>query len=229
MTYAPSPSARSELIAQGIKEVELWQRGIDLKNFSPRFRDYQLRNSIEAENKPVLLFVGRLVKEKDLDDLVRASSILQGWGDPFKLVIIGDGPMRKELEEKLPNAHFTGYLKGEPLSRWYASSDIFVFPSTTETFGNVVMEAFASGLPVIGVNKGGVADLISSGKNGLLSPANNPVDLAFNIKMLLNNTALRNYMSNQAQQYANQHSWDAINGKLMSSYNEILNNFYSLN
>ena len=108
MTYAPSPSAVSELQTRGIRDVDLWQRGIELDLFSPTLRNYDLRRSIGAVDKPILLFVGRLINHKDLDDLVAAARILKQRGQDFKIVIAGDGPMRPELEKQLPDAHFTG-------------------------------------------------------------------------------------------------------------------------
>jgi glycosyltransferase involved in cell wall biosynthesis len=185
MTYAPSPSSAIALSRKGIKNVDLWQRGINMEKFSPRHRNETLRRSIGAENIPLLLYVGRLVKEKDLDDLVHACHLLRLWGNTFKLVFVGDGPMKKYLMRRLPDAHFAGYQHGPNLSRWYASADIFVFPSTTETFGNVILEAFASGIPAVGVNQGGVADLITPGMDGLLAEPNAPRSLAEQIQILL--------------------------------------------
>lgn len=228
-TYAPSVSAKNELMSRGIKLVEVWQRGVNVNNFSTAFRNDELRRSIGAKNVPILLFVGRLVKEKDLDDLIEADSLLKSWGNEYKLVIIGDGPMRSELSERLPDAYFTGYLRGKTLSEWYASSDIFVFPSTTETFGNVVIEAFASGLPVIGVREGGVSDIIDSGQNGFLAEANNPTDFAIKIRTILQNTALRKSMSLMAKKSARRYSWEMVNTALLNSYQKILTQYCSTN
>jgi glycosyltransferase involved in cell wall biosynthesis len=223
--YVPSRSAVTELQQQGFQNLELWQRGIDLQNFSPRFRDEALRRQIREGDEPILLFVGRLVKEKDLDDLVETNRILQAQNYQYKIVIVGDGPMKPRLEQDLPNAHFTGFLQGKELSTWFASSDIFVFPSTTETFGNVILEAYSSGLPVIGVDQGGVTDIIQHQHTGFIARANAPADFARKIKTLLDNVALRRQFSQNALGYAKNFSWSQINLRLIRDYESIITQF----
>jgi len=221
-TYAPSPSTISELEHKGIQGVELWQRGIELERFSPRFRNSELRASVTQSDEPILLFVGRLVKEKDLDDLISANYLLRDCGFRFKQVIIGDGPMRTELEKRLPDAHLTGFLSGHELETWYASSDLFVFPSTTETFGNVILEAFASGIPAIAVNKGGVADIITHGVDGMIAEANNPEDFAEKIVYFLKNMDMARHFGMDARKTSETYSWQTINTKLLESYQQVL-------
>jgi len=167
-----------------------------------------------------------LINHKDLEDLVEAHTILENRYD-YKLVIVGDGPMKAELIEKLPEAHFTGYQYGEDLARWYASADIFVFPSTTETFGNVILEAFASGLPAIGVAKGGVADIINHGVDGYIAEPKNPADFAAKIALLLDNPDYRVLMGVQARVTAKNYCWNTINGKLIKSYERVIENYYN--
>ncbi len=224
-TYAPSPSSIEELEEQGIERCELWQRGIELDRFSPDNRSIALRKSIGADDStPVLLFVGRLVKEKDLDDLIDANIILQERGHQFKQVIVGDGPMMNELKERLPQAHYTGYQYGKNLAEWYASSDLFVFPSTTETFGNVILEAFASGTPAVAVDKGGVADIINQGLDGLIAKSNNPLDFSDKIELLLKRDDLRTKFSRIARNTSQRYSWNEINKGLINSYETVLSN-----
>ncbi|MBN1352703.1 glycosyltransferase family 1 protein [candidate division KSB1 bacterium] len=220
--YAPSRSSVSELELKGFENVELWERGIDIGKFSPKFRNPARLEKMNGENQPVLLFVGRLVKEKDLDDLISADLILRAKGLSFKLVIVGDGPMMPTLKEQLPEAEFTGFLYGKALSEKYASADIFVFPSTTETFGNVILEAFASGLPAVGVDRGGVADLIQNGQTGFLAKAKQPKDFASKIGILLKNKDIRQKMSATAQAFAKNYSWEAINNRLINSYHHTI-------
>ncbi|MBN1782879.1 glycosyltransferase family 1 protein [bacterium] len=221
-TYAPSPSTVAELQNEGIGSVELWQRGIELDLFSPEKRSDALRNSVTSSGEPILLFVGRLVREKDLNDLIDANQLLKERGFRFKQVIIGDGPMRQELEQELPDAHFTGFLAGEELAVWYASSDLFVFPSTTETFGNVILEAFASGIPAVGVDKGGVADIITSGVDGMIALANNPGDFAEKIAFFLKDSNMSRHFGRDARFTAQKYRWDTINRKLLESYQQVI-------
>ncbi len=225
-TYVPSPSVISELQQKGIRDMELWQRGIELERFNPAKRSQQLRKAIGADGKPVLLFVGRLINHKDLEDLVEANKILANRYD-YKLVIVGDGPMKVELMQKLPDAYFTGFQYGEDLARWYASADIFVFPSTTETFGNVVLEAFASGVPVIGVAKGGVADIINHGVDGYIAAPKDPADFAAKIALLLDKPDRRALMGTQARLTAQNYCWKTINGKLINSYKQVIEKYFN--
>jgi glycosyltransferase involved in cell wall biosynthesis len=220
--YVPSPSTAQELEERGFENIELWQRGIDLSSFSPNKLNPKLKQKLSPTQDPILLFVGRLVQEKDLYDLIKVDRILKMQKKKYEIVIVGDGPMRLQLEKELPDAHFTGWLHGEQLSEIYASSDIFVFPSTTETFGNVILEAYASGLPVVCVNEGGVVDLIMDGYTGFITEAKNPKDIAEKVNILLSNPDLRKKYADNAQKYAATFSWSKINRKLISSYRQLI-------
>jgi glycosyltransferase involved in cell wall biosynthesis len=224
-TYAPSESAAQEIRDRGFNNVGLWQRGIDSDHFSPIYRSAELRKKLGADERPLLLFVGRLVKEKDLDDLLEACQLLNGQGNQFRLAIVGDGPMREEIQKRTPEAWLPGYLHGQELAEIYASSDIFVFPSTTETFGNVVQEAFASGVPVVGVRSGGVADLITDGKTGFLAAPNNAHDFADKTARLLSNETLRREMGAQALTEVENRSWDAVHNRLLDSYRQVIKRY----
>jgi glycosyltransferase involved in cell wall biosynthesis len=196
--YAVSPSSADRLKGQGFKDVELWMHGVELAQFSPKYRRSDLRKSIYAETRPIFLFVGRLVKEKGLDILVAADRILRAKGHDFQLVFVGEGPMRSELQEKLPNAHFTGILHGVRLSEWFASADLFVFPSRTETLGNVIIEAFASGIPAVCVGQGGALDIVDHGRNGMLAKPDDPADFADTIEIFLKDRSLFGKMGSSA-------------------------------
>jgi len=217
--YAPSRSIIRELESHGIGRLELWSRGMDTRRFSPAFRDPELRRALGADDDtPVLLLVSRLVKEKDLADLVEMDGLLRAREVRHRLVLVGDGPMRAELEARLPHAHFAGHQAGEALARWYASGDVFVFPSTTETFGNVVTEALASGLPAVVVDRGGPPDQIEPGENGWIARANDPADLADRVASLLRDPQARARMGRRAVASARERDWSAINGRLLDSY-----------
>jgi glycosyltransferase involved in cell wall biosynthesis len=221
--YAPSHSIIAELAERGIGNTELWSRGIDLARFSPGHRDPELRRMAGAEDGvPIVLMVSRLVKEKDMADLVRMDRILRQRGNQYRLVLVGDGPMRGELERDLPGAFFAGHQSGEGLARWYASGDAFVFPSTTETFGNVVVEAQASGLATVVVNRGGPPDLVQPGSTGFIARPNDPEDLALAVEKLLRDPEGRARMGAQARAAAAERDWAAINGRLLESYARVI-------
>ncbi len=217
-TYAPSQSTQEELNQRGFKNVRLWPRGINSQKFSPRHRSQTLRRKCRSVKIPLLLFVGRMVGEKDLEDLAQASLQLRQKGFRFRLAFAGDGPLKEPLQKRFPRDHFTGFIQGKPLAELYASADMFVFPSTTETFGNVVLEAFASGLPVIGANKGGSSDLVRHDQNGFLARPKNPADFARQIQRLLENPAAARRLKAGALKTAKTYDWSSINGRLIEDY-----------
>jgi phosphatidylinositol alpha 1,6-mannosyltransferase len=226
VVYAPSRGIIRELAEHGIHNTELWSRGIDLARFSPRWRDPEVRARMGADDDtPVLLLVSRLVKEKNLADLVRADALLRQAGHRYRLVLVGDGPMRRELEKALPDACFAGHQSGEALARWYASGDVFVFPSTTETFGNVILEAQASGLPAVVVDRGGPPDLVREGETGLIARANDPADFAARVGTLLADPEARRRMGCHAREAAAAHDWSSINGRLLDSYRAVMERY----
>ncbi len=217
-TYAPSPSARALLQARGIRGARLWRRGIDTRRFSPRHADKALRRRLSPDGRPLVLFVGRLVKEKNLLELAEALARLSRRGLKFRPVFLGDGPLKAHLAGALPGALLPGFIEGEELSRFFASCDLFAFPSTTETFGNVVLEAMASGLPVVGAAEGGVADIVEPGRTGLLCRPRDPADLAEKIASVLKSPLLRRRLRAAGLKEAARHHWDAVNRVLISDY-----------
>ena len=145
-----------------------------------------------------MLFVGRISKEKNLDVLVSATRKLAESKTPARPILVGDGPYMAEMKRLLPDAIFTGYLIGEDLATAYASADLFVFPSTTDTFGNVILEAQACGLPVIVSDVGGPRDLVHHGKEGFVTKALDPIELAGAIRRLVEDCLL--YTSDAADE-----------------------------
>jgi phosphatidylinositol alpha 1,6-mannosyltransferase len=221
--YAPTRRIIRELEEHGIGNLELWSRGIDRARFGPRFRDPELRRAAGAdETTPMVLMVSRLVREKDLLELVPMYHALRERRNRFRLVLVGDGPLRGELEAALPDAHFAGHQSGEALARWYASADVFVFPSTTETFGNVVAEAQASGVPPVVVDRGGPPELVDPGETGWIARANDPLDLAARVERLLRDPVERRRIAQKAYDVASERDWEAINGRLLASYQELI-------
>lgn len=222
VTYAPTRNIVEELERNGVRDVRLWSRGVDTARFSPEARDARLRALAGADDgTPLLLLVSRLVREKDLADLVAADAELKRRGVRYRLALVGDGPMRRELERSLPDAYFAGHQGGAALAAWYASGDVFVFPSTTETFANVVQEAMASGLPAVVVDRGGPQSVIEPGVSGLVARSNDAVHIADHCERLLRDADLRKAMGLAGRLRALRRSWDVVNAELIGDYREL--------
>lgn len=210
--FVPSWSTGKELIDRGIpkQKIRLFPRGIDIERFHPskRSREFEARYAPHGELK--LLYVGRISKEKNLGLLADAFKTLLPSFPDIRLIIVGDGPYREEMQEKLRDLPvvFTGYLEGEDLAAVYASCDLFVFPSTTDTFGNVVMEAQASGLPVIVSDSGGPRENMVNGQTGLVIRANDEKALSEGIRALLADRRRLHEMGKEARQYMEERSFE---------------------
>jgi glycosyltransferase involved in cell wall biosynthesis len=190
------------------EKLKILPRGLDTDLFNPERRDPSFWGGSEAGGKVVrLLYVGRISREKDLDVLAAAYDKVRAAGQPVKLYLVGLGPYSKALAANLPDAVFLGYLTGEPLAKAYASADIFVFPSTTDTFGNVIIEAQASGLPVIVSDLGGPRELVEDGVNGLVTKAHDADDVARAIIQLVRDQKMRVRMGEKARQSVLDRSW----------------------
>ncbi len=170
-TLVPTPALVQALQARGYRNVSVLSRGVEIAQFSPSRRSSALRASWGVgESDPVVLHVGRLAKEKNLGVVLQAFAAIQSRVPNAKLVLVGDGPLRKSLQDSCPQAIFAGLRTGEDLASHYASGDMFVFPSMTETYGNVVPEALASGLVVLSYAHAAAATLVQPGVNGVLVP-----------------------------------------------------------
>jgi glycosyltransferase involved in cell wall biosynthesis len=173
LTTVPDPSLIERLEKDGVERLQMLGRGADTVLFSPQKRDSELRRSWGAdEHTPVALYVGRVAAEKDIPLTLEAWTAARKHCPELKMVVVGDGPVRQKLERQWPEVHFAGMRYDEDLARHYASADIFIFASTSETFGNVVIEAMASGLVVITYNYAAGKQFIQSGTNGHLVPLN---------------------------------------------------------
>lgn len=223
--YVPAPSMADELYERGIKNgLRIWSRGVDSALFSPDKRDMQWRRDLNIRDSEVVVsFVSRLVWEKDLQTMIDTFKKVVESDFNIRALIVGDGPAKKELEYMMPDGIFTGFLQGEDLARAYASSDIFFFPSDTETFGSVTLEALASGVPAVVADATGSKSLVESGVNGLLAPPKKTTEFAKSIIKLAQNSELRKKMSEAARQKALAYSWDTVMEKLVKNYEEALN------
>jgi len=190
------------------EKLKILPRGLDTDLFNPGRRDLSIWPGSGANGTEVrLLYVGRISREKDLDVLAAAYDKVRQAGLPVKLFLVGLGPYSEALATALPDATFLGYLTGEPLAKAYASADVFVFPSTTDTFGNVVIEAQASGLPVIVSDLGGPRELVEDGISGLITKARDVEDVTRAITLLVSDRNMRTRMGEKARQSVVDRSW----------------------
>lgn len=170
LTMVPTEAMRAELSRAGFRNVNVVSRGVDTRLFDPARRSEALRTKWgAAPGDPVVLHVGRLAPEKNLPALIDAFEELQGRAPRAKLVLVGDGPARGSLQARLPDAVYAGMRRGDDLAAHYASGDIFLFPSLTETYGNVTLEALASGLAVVAFDYAAAAEHIRHDHNGILA------------------------------------------------------------
>lgn len=201
----PSAGTREQLLSHGLapEKLQPLPRWVDTEQFTPAKRVEQYWQQRGLAGELTLLYVGRVSKEKALDLLVEAFRTLVQEGLPVGLAIVGDGPYRGEMEAELAGypALFTGFLQGEELQQAYASAGLFVFPSATDTFGNVVLEAQAAGLPVIVSDAGGPRELMQSGTTGLVFPADNLTELLTALRRLVQSPLLRVRMAQAARSF----------------------------
>jgi phosphatidylinositol alpha 1,6-mannosyltransferase len=219
VTLAPTEEFVEKLISKGIPHTKCWSRGIHPGQYSDAFRSPGLRRKWGVEHKKVILYSGRFVWYKDLETFVEVYRLFRSQG-PREVVFIlaGDGPIRDELINRMPEAIFPGYLEGKELASVYASSDLLLFPSTTETFGNVVLEALASGLPAVVSNVGGCQEIISKSGAGLVAEAGNPRDFYQKCKRLVEDQQLFEGMQQRGRAYAQKKSWKTINQLVIDEY-----------
>ncbi len=208
LLYVNSEGYRRAWVDRGIpaERIKILPRGLDTTLFHPSRREPAFWQKYGvAAGATVLLYVGRVSKEKDLDVIVAAWSKLQRPG--LALAFVGDGPYLKELRTLVPGAAFTGYLAGLDLARAYASSDVFLFPSTTDTFGNVILEALASGLPCVVSDQGGPKDLIEPGKTGYITRALDVEDFTRHVEKIATDSNLRHAMSIESHRTVQDRDW----------------------
>jgi phosphatidylinositol alpha 1,6-mannosyltransferase len=217
LTLCPSSATLADLRAHGFRRLRLWGRGVDTVHFHPRHRSTAWRASVGAQQgERLLLWVGRLASEKRLDLLAHA---LRGL-DRVRLVVVGDGPARPVLERSFAGlpVTFTGYLRGEALATAYASADVFVCPSDSETFGQVLQEAMASGLPVVAARAGGALDLVREGITGTFFSAGSASDLHMRLRELLDAPDRLAVLGRNGCAAAEQRSWGQILDQLVQQY-----------
>ena len=222
--YVPTQSMVDALLADGLRNnFRLWPRGVDPQHFNPGRRTslWRAKHGI-GEGELVIVHVGRLVREKQLGTLAAALRLIEAGGIAFRAVIVGDGPERAALERRLPHAVFTGFLDGEELAEAYASSDIFLFPSDTESFGNVTLEAMASGLPCVCADATGSRSLVMHGRTGYRAKPGCAEEFAGYVTALARDPALRRQMGAAAHEHSLEFSWDGTMARIYGYYTSLL-------
>ena len=216
--FAPNQDLCEMLTIGTGRDCHLMQRGVDTTLFSPwhRTRD---RRPINAENPFLLGYVGRLSVEKNVAILPKIQQELTAAGVPAKFLIIGHGSEEEVLRRELPTADFTGVLRGSALSSAYANMDLFVFPSHTDTFGNVVLEALASGVPAVVTPNGGPRFIVHEGETGAIAADH---EFAGLISAILRDAALLESMRSKAREYSLTCSWDAVFDRVYAAYRPLL-------
>jgi glycosyltransferase involved in cell wall biosynthesis len=220
-TFVPAKPILEELKQHGLQRLQYLPNGVDAGLFSPERRSEAWRRQFGPDDKPIVLFVSRLVWEKDLRVLADAYKLLSAQRGDFRMVIVGDGHARAEFETMMPGAHFLGYQSGLTLAESFASADIFMFPSTTETFGLVTLEAMASGLAPVAAQMGGAQEIIEEGCSGLFAVPLSGKDLATKVRWLLDHPSRRVSIAAQAHRRAQMYRWESVLAQLFESYARI--------
>lgn len=210
-TMVPTEALLQQLSGNGFKRLKVVARGVDTLNFAPTKRSQGLREKWGVYGDDVaVLHVGRLAAEKNLGVLIRAYDKIRSVQPRARLVVVGDGPMRAELQAQFPQAYFAGFQSGEALAAHYASGDMFLFPSLTETYGNVTPEAMASGLGVVAFDDAAAGELIEHRSNGLLAPKTDSAAFVTLAAELARNATLRRQYGDQARSTVLAHGWSEI-------------------
>jgi glycosyltransferase involved in cell wall biosynthesis len=220
---APSRLIQQNMLDHGIRNVGLWRRGVDADKFHPLHASAEMRHRLSAghPDDPILLYVGRLSNEKQIHQLRPVLEQVPG----ARLALVGDGPARADLEQHFAETRtkFMGYLRGADLWSAFASADIFVFPSAMETFGLVLVEAMASGLPVVSSRVGGADDIVRPGVNGYVFSAGDVRGLINGVQAILSDPSKRKIMGRNARLFAETQSWPAMMDELIGCYDDLIN------
>ncbi len=222
-TFTPTEAIRGQVESHGFRNVSVWGRGVDGTRFDPSFRSMEWRRALGiAADAMVVLYVGRIAKEKGLEHALRAMHELQATSAGIRFVFVGDGPYDEELRAAAPrDAIFTGRLSGIPLSTAYASADVFLFPSVTDTFGNVLLEAMASGLVVVSADAGNTRELVGT-ERGVIVTAEDRGAIANALRALEADRARHAAIRTAAQRWARDRTWEQVWNGLFAEYRDVI-------
>ena len=223
-TFCPTRSIQRELLGRGFRDTRVWGRGVDMARFSPRWRSDSMRRRLGAEgDRLVVAYVGRLAAEKGLDVALEAMRRMDATRPGrWVFAFAGDGPYADRCRATAPaGSIFLGQLEGEELSAFYASADLFVFPSVTDTFGNVLLEAMASGLPIVGADAQATLEVLEPG-GGVTFPAGDGAALAALLLELSDDAPRRRSLAAAALENARGRDWASVFDLLMADYMEVI-------
>ncbi len=222
LNLCTSTAMLNELVNHGIERVNLWQRGVDTDSFQPSLASVNMRNKLSqgCPEAPLLLYVGRVSAEKEIDKI---KPVLESIPEA-RLAIVGNGPAREELETLFAdtNTNFLGYLHGRELGAAYASADAFIFPSSTETLGLVLLEAMAAGCPVVAARRGGIPDIVTNGVNGYMFEPDDPLGAIAATSRLLAHKDEREQLRQNARLEAEKWGWSSATTQLQNFYQGVL-------
>jgi len=222
MTVVPTTHILDELAGWGIGKNKLTHRGrgVDTKQFHPSLRDQAYIDDLTGPGKNRVLFVSRLVWEKEVETIIRIYQDFRIRRPDITMVVTGDGPARMQMQRQMPEAIFTGKVTGTALSKIYASCDVFLFPSVTETFGNVVLEAMASGLIPVVAAQGGPMDIVEDGVTGFWATPKDSGDFCRKIETVIDQPSLATTMRKAALTHARMQSWPLLVQQLSTLYTQ---------
>ncbi len=210
-TFAPTQELVNELAGLGFRDLAVLSRGVDTRRFRPERRQAALRARWKAgPNDPVVIHVGRLAAEKNYPLLFCAFDAIRAANPACRFVVVGDGPLRRRLERQQPDVYFPGFIVGVELAQYYASADVYLHPSLTETFGNVLTEAMASGLAVTGFDYAAARQFLRSEVNGLSMPCDQPDQLVAAGVRLATDAPLRRRLGAAARLAVEGQSWEKV-------------------
>jgi phosphatidylinositol alpha 1,6-mannosyltransferase len=222
--FCPSRVYQDFLRSKGIERTALWTRGVDPALFHPSFRSEAFRRRMGlAPDDLLVAYVGRVAREKDIGLLLDVWPAIAARHPRATLAIVGQGPLEAAVRQRaLPRVQVTGLLEGRALSEAYASADIYTFPSPTETFGNSLLEALASGVPAIAADTGGVLEFARHGENAWLTRAGDRAALDAGLDRLLGDPVLRGRLREGALRTAAERRWDVVYDRLVVDYGEVI-------